>query len=119
MSISRTLGGSPFSIATIWAARKNSSRARRFGKPVSKSVSGRVSDLSSESRVQLACLLVETGLQPGGASGGLGRLVDQILDEQFRIGSGLAAASDIADGPDLRAVVGYGRCQELLCRGHD
>ena len=51
MSIKSTLSGSSLSIAAIWAVRKNSSRARRFGNPVSKSVLARSSDLFSESRI--------------------------------------------------------------------
>src|SRR6266568_1174633 len=51
MSISRTLSGSPFSIAAIWAMRKNSSSAWRLGSPVSASVLARSSDLFSESRI--------------------------------------------------------------------
>jgi hypothetical protein len=47
----QALSGSPFSIAAIWTARKNSSSARRFGRSVSVSVLARSSDLLSESRI--------------------------------------------------------------------
>ena len=69
-------------------------------------------------RVELAALLDKARFQFGRAGGGLRQLAHQALDQQFRIGPGLAGLGDVADGLDLRTVVGDRRGQKLLGRVH-
>ena len=52
-------------------------------------------------RVQLACRLDEARFQLGGAGGGFGQLVHQILDQEFWINPGFAFVGDFADGLHL------------------
>jgi hypothetical protein len=68
--------------------------------------------------IEFAALLDKTRLQLGGARSGLRELAHQTLDQQFRIGPGLASLGDVADGLHVRPVVGNGRGQKLLRRGH-
>jgi len=61
-AINSALSGSPRSIAAIWAVRKNSSSARRFGRPVRMSVRARSSDLFRESRMASSSRVFSTKL---------------------------------------------------------
>ena len=98
----------------VWAVRKNSSSARRLGSPVRASVLARSSDFVSDSRIRSSSRDFSAKRASSlAARVGFGEFVHQCLDQKLGIGARFAAAGDLTDGPDLRAVVGNGGCQKF------
>ena len=91
-----------------------------MGSPVSASVLARSSDLFSRSRIVSSSRVDSTKRASSFVARviALGQFIQQIFDQQFWM-DGFAVAGGIVDGSYLRAVIGDGHRQILICGGDD